>query len=116
MEVIWAPIDLVLAQVLAQARAVDEAADRGQDVRPLCGLAFAVKDNIDVVGYRTEAGTPALEGQSDGGAACSSRCMVWQAHASVAVRMVQRRMHSNPALRAMLRLQRRKVLLQTFAT
>lgn len=37
-------------QVLADAKAVDEAAAAGKDVGPLCGLAFAVKDNIDVLG------------------------------------------------------------------
>ena len=37
-------------------------ASNGEEVGPLCGLAFAVKDNIDVVGYETVAGTPALEG------------------------------------------------------
>ena len=48
--------------MLRDAAAVDARAAAGEDVRPLCGLAFAVKDNIDVVGYPTEAGTPALEG------------------------------------------------------
>lgn len=49
-------------QVLEEAAAVDARAAAGEDVRPLCGLAFAVKDNIDVAGYPTEAGTPALQG------------------------------------------------------
>ncbi|DBA70792.1 TPA: hypothetical protein ACH3X2_011685 [Trebouxia sp. C0005] len=49
-------------QVLADARAVDELKASGHDTRPLCGLPFAVKDNIDVVGYPTVAGTPALHG------------------------------------------------------
>ena len=49
-------------QVLADARAVDELKASGHDTGPLCGLAFAVKDNIDVVGYPTVAGTPALSG------------------------------------------------------
>ncbi len=49
-------------QVLEDAKAVDEAFAAGQDIKPLCGLAFAVKDNIDVLGYPTAAGTPALEG------------------------------------------------------
>ena len=48
--------------MLADARAVDELKASGHDTGPLCGLAFAVKDNIDVVGYPTVAGTPALSG------------------------------------------------------
>ena len=38
------------AQVLAEAKAVDDLYAAGKDITPLCGLAFAVKDNIDVVG------------------------------------------------------------------
>lgn len=52
----------IYPQVLKDAKAVDEAFAAGQDIKPLCGLAFAVKDNIDVLGYPTAAGTPALEG------------------------------------------------------
>ena len=37
-------------QVLAEAKAVDDLYAAGKDIKPLCGLAFAVKDNIDVVG------------------------------------------------------------------
>ena len=50
-------------QVLADARAVDDLRASGHDTQPLCGLPFAVKDNIDVVGYPTVAGTPALHGK-----------------------------------------------------
>ena len=39
-----------MLQVLAEARAVDVLHAAGKDVKPLCGLAFAVKDNIDVAG------------------------------------------------------------------
>ncbi|KAK9790121.1 hypothetical protein WJX73_005501 [Symbiochloris irregularis] len=56
----WASVNAM--RVLADARAVDKAHERGEDVRPLCGLAFAVKDNIDVAGYQTGADTPALQG------------------------------------------------------
>lgn len=51
-----------VTQVLAEAQAVDDLKASGHDTGPLCGLAFAVKDNIDVVGYPTVAGTPALHG------------------------------------------------------
>ncbi len=53
---------MILIQVLADAKAVDELKASGHDTKPLCGLPFAVKDNIDVVGYPTVAGTPALHG------------------------------------------------------
>ncbi len=49
--------------MLADAKAVDELKASGHDTKPLCGLPFAVKDNIDVVGYPTVAGTPALHGR-----------------------------------------------------
>lgn len=55
---------LCTMQVLADAQAVDDLRASGHDTRPLCGLAFAVKDNIDVVGYPTVAGTPALQGDT----------------------------------------------------
>ena len=53
---------MTILQVLADAKAVDELKASGHDTKPLCGLPFAVKDNIDVVGYPTVAGTPALHG------------------------------------------------------
>ena len=40
----------MFSQVLEDARAVDDAFTAGKDIKPLCGLAFAVKDNIDVLG------------------------------------------------------------------
>ena len=55
-------VKLVCVQVLAEARAIDASKAAGNDTGPLCGLPFAVKDNIDVVGYATVAGTPGLEG------------------------------------------------------
>lgn len=51
-------------QVLREAHAVDMKADEGGDIRPLCGLTFAVKDLYDVAGYHTVAGTPALAGRA----------------------------------------------------
>ena len=51
------------SQVLRDAAEVDAKHTHGEDVGPLCGLAFGVKDNIDVLGMPTVAGTPALEGR-----------------------------------------------------
>lgn len=51
-------------QVLQEAAEVDRRAEAGEDIGPLCGLAVAVKDNIDVAGYPNEAGTPALQGNT----------------------------------------------------
>lgn len=45
-----------------EAHEVDMMYDNGADIRPLCGLTFAVKDLYDVAGYTTVAGTPALAG------------------------------------------------------
>ena len=50
------------AQVLKDARAVDDRAAAGEDIRPLCGLTVAVKELFDVAGYTAGAGTPALQG------------------------------------------------------
>ena len=50
-------------QALADAQAIDEQAEAGESVEPLCGLPLAVKDSIDVSGYPTSAGTPALLGK-----------------------------------------------------
>lgn len=44
-------IGLKISQVLEDTKAVDDAFTAGKDIKPLCGLAFAVKDNIDVLGY-----------------------------------------------------------------
>ena len=56
----------VLRQVLEEATRVDAMAAAGEDVGPLCGLSFAIKDNIDVRGFATAAGTPALDGEASG--------------------------------------------------
>ena len=47
---------------MKDAAKIDKLAKAGKDTRPLCGLTIAVKDNIDVAGYPTEAGTPSLKG------------------------------------------------------
>ncbi len=36
---------------MKEARAIDDAYDAGLDIKPLCGMAFVVKDNLDVLGY-----------------------------------------------------------------
>ena len=51
-----------LPQALEDARAVDADYASGKNIKPLCGVAFAVKDNIDAVGYETTAGNKVLEG------------------------------------------------------
>lgn len=53
---------LVCVQVLRDAKTVDDRASAGEDIGPLCGLAVAVKELIDVAGYTAGAGTPALQG------------------------------------------------------
>ncbi|DBA85384.1 TPA: hypothetical protein ACH3X2_006062 [Trebouxia sp. C0005] len=53
-------ISLNRTQVLADAAAVDAKYANGETITPLCGLPLAVKDTIDVQGYRTTAATPGL--------------------------------------------------------
>ncbi len=55
-------LTITCSQVLMDAHQVDMMYDNGTDIRPLCGLTFAVKDLFDVAGYTTVAGTPALAG------------------------------------------------------
>ncbi len=54
--------------LLAAARGVDARVAAGEDL-PLAGVPFAVKDNIDVVGFETTAACPAFayEPESDAG-------------------------------------------------
>ncbi len=40
----------LLVQVLKEAQAIDERSEAGEDIRPLCGMAFVVKDNLDILG------------------------------------------------------------------
>jgi indoleacetamide hydrolase len=54
-------ISLDEARVLEQARAVDKARTRGESLGALAGLPFMVKDQIEVAGYHTTAGTAALK-------------------------------------------------------
>ena len=41
--------------MLKEAQAIDEKFEAGGDIRPLCGMAFVVKDNLDVLGKATQA-------------------------------------------------------------
>ncbi len=50
------------SRVLASARSVDERLQRGEDVGALGGLPVIVKDNIDLAGTVTAAGTTFLKG------------------------------------------------------
>ena len=45
---------------LARAGALDEAARSGRQMGPLFGAVIAIKDNIDMAGHPTTAGTPIL--------------------------------------------------------
>jgi hypothetical protein len=40
----------VVLQVLKDARAIDDKYAAGEDIKPLCGMTFTVKDNLDVIG------------------------------------------------------------------
>ena len=52
------------SDVLAAAIAVDEQIARGERL-PLAGVAYAVKDNIDVLGFETTAGCPGFAYQPE---------------------------------------------------
>ncbi|WP_170206294.1 amidase [Halopolyspora algeriensis] len=49
-------------QALAAARAVDDALSAGEEVPPLAGVPFSVKDVIAVSGLPLQAGSPAMAG------------------------------------------------------
>ncbi|MDF1748085.1 MAG: amidase [Alphaproteobacteria bacterium] len=53
-------IQLDIPKALEAAAVADKARDAGEATGPLFGLPFAVKDNYDVVGFRTTYGAPAL--------------------------------------------------------
>jgi mandelamide amidase len=55
-------ITLDEARVLSEARAIDQARARGEQLGPLAGLPFIVKDQLEIAGYPTTAGNPALRG------------------------------------------------------
>ncbi len=54
----WVVVDRT--RVLEEARAVDQARARGEKLKALSGVPFAVKDQIDAAGYPTTAGNGAL--------------------------------------------------------
>ena len=58
--VINAVVSLDPERARAQAGAADERLARGDDVGPLHGLPFAVKDTHDVAGWRTTSGSPLM--------------------------------------------------------
>jgi allophanate hydrolase len=60
------------ADALAEASAVDAAVAAGQAL-PLAGLVAAVKDNIDVAGLPTTAGTESFRSMPDRDATCVAR-------------------------------------------
>lgn len=45
----------------SKARRLDDMLAKGDDVGPLAGVPIVVKDNIDVAGLHTTAGTPAID-------------------------------------------------------
>jgi indoleacetamide hydrolase len=49
------------SDVLERARAIDGARRRGERLGPLAGVPFVAKDQIEVAGYPTTLGTPALK-------------------------------------------------------
>ena len=68
------------AQVLEEAAEVDAKAARGESIQPLCGLGFAVKDNIDYTEYLTQAGSPALAGTLSCPPCSRCRECAWAVH------------------------------------
>ncbi len=41
--------------MLLEAQAIDDKYEAGEDIKPLCGMAFVVKDNLDVLGTNDPA-------------------------------------------------------------
>ena len=58
---------------MAQAHQVDALYDEGEDPGPLAGLPFVVKDNINLQGWRTTAGTPAIHFIAESSAPVAAR-------------------------------------------
>ena len=54
---IHAVIEVYERQAVAAARVADEMLARGEDVGPLCGVPFSIKDSIEVAGAQCTAGT-----------------------------------------------------------
>lgn len=61
---------------LAQAKAVDTAIAAGRDTGPIAGAVLAIKDNIDVKGVATTAGTPGLKKNIPGGNAPVAQAVI----------------------------------------
>ena len=40
---------------MLEAQAIDDKYEAGENIKPLCGMAFVVKDNLDVLGTNVPA-------------------------------------------------------------
>jgi aspartyl-tRNA(Asn)/glutamyl-tRNA(Gln) amidotransferase subunit A len=58
-----AVVTLVAERALAEARAADQAVRRGDDLGPLLGVPFTVKDSLDTAEVPTQRGSPIFRGR-----------------------------------------------------
>ncbi|KAJ6788240.1 hypothetical protein PWT90_10621 [Aphanocladium album] len=69
-------ITVLRDQALAAADKVDAAIAKGAKLPPLAGLAIVAKDNINLEGFPTTGGTPALQHSKPGNTAPSLRKLI----------------------------------------